>query len=122
MGSNYCLDDLMQNNEQPYNMGLYSCSEQLTKTQLMSYTKTQVLRNELSCATVQHSDSPPHLVVMTPCLEDDDYNEPWRYEKQHFIHSNTGLCLDRKGLRNMDEVQVSDCDYDSETQKWVIQH
>ena len=103
-------------------MGVYSCSDQLTKTQLMSFTKSDVLRNEISCATVQHSKTPPYLVVMVPCLEDDQFNEKWRYENYHFIHANTGMCLDRRGLKIMEHMEVAHCDTFSETQKWVIEH
>lgn len=117
-----CLDDLLQNNEKPFNMGLFQCGVPLSKTQFFSYTKAQVIRNEISCATVQHSNSPPHLVVMVPCMEKEEYNERWVYENERLTHVNTGLCLDHRGLKAMDEVQVAPCDFNSETQHWVIEH
>ncbi|XP_017061794.1 polypeptide N-acetylgalactosaminyltransferase 1 [Drosophila ficusphila] len=122
LSANLCLDDLLQNNEKPYNAGLYPCGKVLQKSQLFSFTNSQVLRNELSCATVQHSESPPYRVVMVPCMENDEFNEQWRYERQHVIHSNTGLCLDHKGLKSLDDAQVAPCDPHSESQRWSIEH
>ncbi|KAI8040089.1 hypothetical protein M5D96_007517 [Drosophila gunungcola] len=122
VSSNICLDDLLQNNEKPYNAGLYPCGKVLQKSQLFSFTNSQVLRNELSCATVQHSESPPYRVVMVPCMENDEFNEQWRYERQHIIHSNTGLCLDHKGLKSLDDAQVAPCDPQSESQRWTFEH
>lgn len=120
VNSNLCLDDLLNNNEKPYNLGLYACGKALQKSQLFSYTNSLVLRNELSCATVQHSSSPPHRVVMVPCLENDDYNEQWKYENQRLVHVNTGLCLDHNGLKSMDDALVEKCDLSSDTQRWII--
>ncbi|KAH8254857.1 hypothetical protein KR032_012489 [Drosophila birchii] len=120
--ANLCLDDLLQNNEKPYNVGLYPCAKVLQKSQLFSFTNSQVLRNELSCATVQNSESPPYRVVMVPCLENDEFNEQWKYERQHLVHSNTGLCLDHRGLKSLDDAQVAQCDFQSESQRWIIEH
>ncbi|XP_017149695.1 polypeptide N-acetylgalactosaminyltransferase 1 [Drosophila miranda] len=122
VSSNLCLDDLLQNNEKPYNVGLYPCGKVLQKSQLFSFTNSQVLRNELSCATVQHSDSPPYRVVMVPCMENDEFNEQWKFEHQHLMHSNTGMCLDHKGLKTVDDAQMAPCDPNSETQRWTIEH
>ncbi|XP_055379895.1 polypeptide N-acetylgalactosaminyltransferase 1 [Condylostylus longicornis] len=112
-----CLDDLQANNEEPYNLGVYVChKDDITKSQFFSFTLNGVLRNELSCATVQRN-----LVVMTSC--DPRYNEKWSYTPTgHFIHLNTGLCLDSRGLQNKDFVQVEICDNRSMTQKWKIEH
>ncbi|XP_037945302.1 polypeptide N-acetylgalactosaminyltransferase 1 [Teleopsis dalmanni] len=118
---NLCLDDLHQDNEKPYNLGIFSCGRTLSKTQFFSFTKSNVLRNELSCATVQHSDSPPHLVVMVVCKDDDDLHERWRYENKQFIHTKTGMCLDAFGLKNLDHLQVAPCNNASETQRWRIE-
>ncbi|EDW01816.1 polypeptide N-acetylgalactosaminyltransferase 1 [Drosophila grimshawi] len=119
---NLCIDDLLNNNEKPYNLGLYPCGKTLQHSQLFSFTNSQVLRNELSCATVQHSSSPPYRIVMVPCLENDDYNEQWKYENQQLKHSNTGMCLDHNGLKSMDDAQVAPCDLSSDTQRWTIGH
>ncbi|EDW85679.1 uncharacterized protein Dwil_GK23025, isoform A [Drosophila willistoni] len=120
VNANLCLDDLLQNNEKPFNLGLYPCGKTLQKSQLFSYTNSQVLRNELSCATVQHSDSPPRRVVMVPCSESDKFNDQWKYEDQQLVHTNSGLCIDHEGLKNMDDVIVAPCDLSSESQRWVI--
>lgn len=51
---NLCLDDLQQDNEKPYNLGLYTCHRpNVTRSQFFTLTNTGVLRNELSCASVQ---------------------------------------------------------------------
>lgn len=118
---NLCLDDLQQNNEKPYNLGVFGCSTPVTKSQFFSLTNDGVLRNELSCATVQHSDSPPFRVVMTPCFDKTDFNEEWEYSNNQFVHQKTGLCLDYRGLKSADDVQVATCDPESGTQKWQIE-
>lgn len=120
--TNLCLDDLQQNNEKPYNLGVYSCSKEIAKTQFFSLTNSKVLRNELSCATVQHSDSPPYLIVMTSCFENDDFNEKWQYTNNRLRHILTGLCLDHRGLHQGDYIQVAICDASSKTQSWTIDH
>ncbi|XP_037816941.1 polypeptide N-acetylgalactosaminyltransferase 1 [Lucilia sericata] len=122
LNSNLCLDDLQQNNEKPYNLGVYSCSKEIAKTQFFSFTNNNVLRNELSCANVQHSDSPPYLIVMTTCFENDDLNEKWQYSNNRLRHLNTGMCLDHRGLHQGDYVQVAICDPYSKTQSWIIDH
>ncbi|KAH8392754.1 hypothetical protein KR215_009552 [Drosophila sulfurigaster] len=122
VNANLCLDDLLQNNEKPFNLGLYPCGKVLQKSQLFSFTEKQVLRNELSCATVQHSTTPPHRVVMVPCLENDDYNEQWRYQNHQLVHTNTGMCLDYSGQKSMDDAQVAPCSLSSDTQRWAIEH
>lgn len=48
-----CLDDLQQDNEKPYNLGVYSCQPNVTRSQFFTLTQSGVLRNELSCATIQ---------------------------------------------------------------------
>lgn len=54
MYQNLCLDDLQADNEKPYNLGVYSCHRgNVTRSQFFSLTNTGVLRNELSCATIQ---------------------------------------------------------------------
>lgn len=54
MSQNLCLDDLQQNNEEPYNLGVYSCHKpDVTRSQFFSLTNEGVLRNEQSCATIQ---------------------------------------------------------------------
>lgn len=123
LNTNLCLDDLQQNNEKPYNLGVYACSKEISKTQFFSLTNNKVLRNELSCATVQHSDSPPFQIVMTSCFENDDHNEKWQYLGNRLRHIPTGLCLDHSGRHQGDFVQVAPCDsFSSKTQSWAIDH
>lgn len=51
---NLCLDDLQQDNEKPYNLGLYTCHRpNVTRSQFFTLTDSGVIRNELSCASVQ---------------------------------------------------------------------
>uniref|UniRef100_A0A1A9WWG0 Polypeptide N-acetylgalactosaminyltransferase n=1 Tax=Glossina brevipalpis TaxID=37001 RepID=A0A1A9WWG0_9MUSC len=116
-----CLDDLQQDNEQPYNLGLFMCMNEVTKTQFFSLTNNNVLRNDLSCATVKHTRSPPYLVVMASCFDNDDYNEKWYYDHNYRLrHFPTGLCLDHRGLRQSDYVRVAPCDSQSKTQSWIF--
>ena len=49
-----CFDDLQQDNESPYNLGVYACHRpDVTRSQFYSLTNAGVLRNELSCASIQ---------------------------------------------------------------------
>lgn len=105
---NLCLDDLQQDNEKPYNLGLYTCHRpNVTRSQFFTLTDSGVVRNELSCASVQQryvslanankysnnrfiwskffvsfssnicSYSKKNNVVMASCLDNDAYNEKW---------------------------------------------
>lgn len=51
---NLCFDDLQQNEDDPFNLGIYQCHmATLTKSQLFSFTHSGIIRSEKSCATVQ---------------------------------------------------------------------
>lgn len=117
-----CLDDLQQNNEKPYMLGIFGCSNVIAKTQFFSFTNNNILRNELSCATVRQIGTPPYLVVMTSCLENDDHNEKWEFTNNRLKHVKTDLCLDHRALRQGDYVQVAPCDPYSVSQSWTISH
>lgn len=123
LASDLCFDDLQQNNEEPYNLGLYTCQKSdVTKSQFFSLTRDGVLRNELSCATVQRSSSTPFLVVMAPCQANNKHNEKWEYFRGQLRHIDTGLCIEQKGLRSHDFVVVDVCEDDTLSQKWRIEH
>lgn len=54
VGANLCLDDLQADNEEPYNLGVYTCIEpEVSRSQFFSLTNAGELRNEMSCATLQ---------------------------------------------------------------------
>lgn len=51
--NNFCFDDLQQNIDEPYNLGVYACySQEIAPSQLFSFTYNNILRTERSCATV----------------------------------------------------------------------
>jgi polypeptide N-acetylgalactosaminyltransferase len=51
--NNYCFDDLQQNIDEPYNLGVYSCYfPDIAPSQFFAYTYNNVLRTERSCATI----------------------------------------------------------------------
>lgn len=50
---NYCFDDLQQNIDEAYNLGVYSCYKQdIAPSQFFALTYNNVLRTERSCATI----------------------------------------------------------------------
>lgn len=54
VNADLCLDDLQQDNESPFNLGIYTCHHpDVTRSQFFSLTNSGVLRNELSCASIQ---------------------------------------------------------------------
>ncbi|XP_055307732.1 polypeptide N-acetylgalactosaminyltransferase 1 isoform X2 [Sitodiplosis mosellana] len=121
---NYCLDDLQQDNEKPYNLGIYSCHKpNVSRSQFFSITHSGVLRNELSCASIQQSYSQKSNVVMAACLDNDAYNEKWEITPFDQIRNkNSDLCLDYSNLNPQDHVFALKCNAQSETQKWVIEN
>ena len=115
---NICLDDLQNNNEQRFKLGVYGChGGSLTKSQFFSFTLDGVLRNEGSCATLVRN-----LIEMVPCQHNDSKEKWTKTPEGHLIHIGSGLCLDSKGLQNKDHIQVAACERDSETQIWTIEH
>lgn len=54
VNADLCLDDLQQDNESPFNLGIYTCHHpDVTRSQFFSLTNSGVLRNEISCASIQ---------------------------------------------------------------------
>ncbi|XP_031621916.1 polypeptide N-acetylgalactosaminyltransferase 1-like, partial [Contarinia nasturtii] len=121
---NLCLDDLQQDNEKPYNLGVYFCSTQnITRSQFFSITREGVLRNELSCASIQQNYSKRSYVVMAACFDNDAYNEKWEFLENSSQIRNVvnNICLDYSGLNAQDNIFAQECDSRSETQKWRVE-
>lgn len=50
---NLCFDDLQQNIDEPYNLGIYTCYKpEIAPSQFFALTHNNVLRSERSCATI----------------------------------------------------------------------
>lgn len=121
LSANLCLDDLQQNNDEPYNLGVYSCHRpEVTRSQFFSFTNDGVLRNEQTCAFIQKTTSSiKSNVVMTPCLNNDKFNDKWQITEDNQIrHIELDLCLDHRNLNAQDHLYARKCDVTSESQKW----
>ncbi|XP_070508899.1 polypeptide N-acetylgalactosaminyltransferase 1 [Chironomus tepperi] len=117
----YCFDDLQQNIDEAYNLGVYSCyKHDIAPSQLFSYTYNKVLRTERSCATIDDRRNTKYI-LMIPCNSDDEVGDTWTYTiNKQFKHEQSGLCIDRKNLdKNL--VHAAVCDTTSVTQKWEFQ-
>lgn len=121
ISQNLCLDDLQQNNDEPYNLGVYTCHKPaVARSQFFSLTNEGILRNEQSCASVQKSSSTlKYNIVMAPCLQNVKYNEKWELTTDDLLrHIDMDVCLDHRTLAAQGHVFASQCDPKSETQKW----
>ncbi|CAG9811392.1 unnamed protein product [Chironomus riparius] len=117
----YCFDDLQQNIDEAYNLGVYSCyKHDIAPSQLFSYTYNKILRTERSCATIDDRRSTKYI-LMIPCNSDEEVGDTWTYTiNKQFKHEQSGLCIDRKNLdKNL--VHAAVCDSMSMTQQWEFQ-
>lgn len=58
---------------------------------------------------------------MTPCLDNDKYNEKWEITSANQIRQiELDMCLDSENLNSQDHVFARKCDPTSQTQKWKI--
>jgi hypothetical protein len=62
------------------------------------------------------------FVVMRPC-ENVSYEDRWDLTADgHLKHQATGLCIDHEHLDTKKFLYVTDCDSNSLSQKWTIEH
>uniref|UniRef100_A0A1L8E225 Polypeptide N-acetylgalactosaminyltransferase n=1 Tax=Nyssomyia neivai TaxID=330878 RepID=A0A1L8E225_9DIPT len=122
--SNTCLDDLQQDRESPFNLGIYGCHGPLTShSQFFSLTRDGVLRVEEACASVQESKSTRMFVVMSSCNKYNSVNNRWELTAaKQLRYVKLNLCLDMRDLKEMDYIYVAACDPDSDSQLWDITH
>lgn len=117
----FCFDDLQQNIDEAFNLGVYSCYQvnvikfvppniiiitfflrkfnfqpDIAPSQLFSFTYNNVLRTERSCATIDDRRSTKYI-VMIPCNFDDEVNDSWILTADRQLkHEQTGLCIGKK--------------------------
>uniref|UniRef100_A0A1B0CGT7 Ricin B lectin domain-containing protein n=3 Tax=Lutzomyia longipalpis TaxID=7200 RepID=A0A1B0CGT7_LUTLO len=122
--SNMCLDDLQQDRESPFNVGIYGChGPHVTHSQFFSLTRDGVLRIEEACASVQESKSTRMFVIMSSCNKYNSVNNRWELTAaKQLRYVKLNLCLDMRDLKEMDYVYVAPCEPDSESQLWDITH
>lgn len=121
---NLCFDDLQQNVDEPYNLGVYPCHKpHIMKSQFFSLTDAGLLRNEETCATIQNSSSSKKNIVMIRCRPNSKHEEKWEITADDQLRNiQKNLCIDHAGLNSQDYLYATKCDNDSETQKWEIVH
>lgn len=123
LSSNLCLDDLQQDADHPFTLGVYSCHRPtVTKSQFFSLTKSGVLRTEVSCAAIKKNDETMvGNIQMSPCSDSDKFNERWEFTTDMQIrHIDTDLCLDVFGLSSQEHITVTPCDPMRDSQRWKI--
>ncbi|XP_031780011.1 polypeptide N-acetylgalactosaminyltransferase 1-like [Nasonia vitripennis] len=116
---NLCLDNLQNDEEKPYNLGVYECHSQLFPSQYFSLSKVGELRREDTCATVVEDEHSKDIfkVSMKACDEIENDREWMLTEDGKILHLRTGLCLDATGIRTKEDVLAAACS-DSPDQFW----
>lgn len=124
-GHNICLDDLSQNKDESYNLGVYTCYRpEITQSQFFSLTNSGVFRTERSCATVP-DDVPVDrkMIIMVPCNNDNEIDDRFEItDSQQIRHVNTGLCMDHSQTKVSDFLFMTKCDVNLREQRWEFEH
>ncbi|CAG5120073.1 unnamed protein product [Candidula unifasciata] len=117
--SSMCLDTLQKDESTVFEMGLFSCQNGGSSSQVMSLSKNDQLRRETGC--LEESSDGGSKVSLRPCS--DRSSMKWVHDKKTgtIINQASGKCLDMGRGKNGDFVSTSICN-GSETQKWAMQH
>ncbi|KAL0859351.1 hypothetical protein ABMA27_011143 [Loxostege sticticalis] len=121
--TNMCLDTL-QREVANSPLGVYPCHQGLQATQYFSLSSQGQLRDEESCAELQHNRDEAiergRRVLMAHCH--GKRGQKWRYlPSGQLQHMETGLCLDA-GLEAGADVMAKPCRSDEPAQRWRIDY
>lgn len=122
-----CLDDLQQNRDEPFKVGVYWCHDHVQSSQFFSLTDEGLLRVEEGCLAPDHTsedseDSTRYPVMLRPCkkMREEDKWELTGSHQLRFVALDK--CLDVKGLKSSDHAYVTECESARVSQKWEIVH
>lgn len=120
-----CLDDLQQDRDNPFKIGVYWCHDQPQVSQLFSLTNEGLLRVEEGCLapeTSSEDNDGRHIVKLRKCKRKAHLDRWERTESHQLRFVALKKCLDVKGLKSSDHAYVTDCDPVRVSQKWEIVH
>lgn len=92
--SNLCLDNLQNNMDNPYTLGVYSCHSKLYPSQYFSLSDLGELRQEVQCAEVgtQTDKKKRYIITMFECH--GGANQKWIITQSGGLkHQESNLCL-----------------------------
>lgn len=120
-----CLDDLQQNRDNPFNVGVYWCHDHVVVSQFFSLTNEGLLRIEEGCLAPDEesgsSEDGRLKVKLRPCRK--NHQDKWILTDKHQLQFVAlKKCLDVKGLKSSDHAYVTDCEPARISQKWEIVH
>lgn len=122
-----CLDDLQQNRDEPFKVGVYWCHDHVQSSQFFSLTNEGLLRVEEGCMAPEDADEEDEenstriRVMLRPCKSGNE--DKWELtESKQLRFLARDKCLDVKGLKSSDHAYVTECDASRVSQKWEIVH
>ncbi|XP_055884839.1 probable N-acetylgalactosaminyltransferase 9 isoform X3 [Biomphalaria glabrata] len=117
--SGICLDTLQRDEKTVFDVGMFSCQNGGSASQVFSLTLTNELRREEACLDSSGQDG--SRVSLRPCT--GQQNQKWIHDKSKntIVHQASGKCLDTGGQKSGDNVVVNTCS-ENGNQKWTMQH
>ncbi|XP_069110918.1 probable N-acetylgalactosaminyltransferase 9 isoform X1 [Argopecten irradians] len=119
-GSNLCLDTLGKDEKTTFNMGLFSCQNGASASEVFSLSMDDELRREEGCMEYHgQSGGHPQLVNCNGAAK-----QKWKHDKNTgtIVHTETGLCLDRDKVESGGFSLVMTCTPNKDSQKWAFEH
>ena len=128
-GKSMCLDNMQNNEDLAYNLGIYPCHAELSMSQFFAVSKGGQLRREESCAEVEGYGE-DGIVKMVPCPLIPTDDQKWIrtpvfhymtlilfkpitfyifFQRGELIHERSGKCLDRGTKMESSDVTISPC-------------
>ncbi|XP_021369939.1 probable N-acetylgalactosaminyltransferase 9 [Mizuhopecten yessoensis] len=118
--SNLCLDTLGKDEKMTFDVGLFSCQNGASASEVFSLSMENELRREEGCMAYNgKSGGHPHLVNCNGAA-----NQKWKHDKNTgtIIHTESGLCLDREKVESGGYSMVITCVANKDSQKWAFEH
>ncbi|XP_033761442.1 probable N-acetylgalactosaminyltransferase 9 isoform X2 [Pecten maximus] len=106
-GSNLCLDTLGKDEKTTFDVGLFSCQNGASASEVFSLSMDKELRREEGCMAYHgQTGGHPQLVNCNGAA-----NQKWQHDKNTgtIVHEETGLCLDRDKVESGGYSLVMTC-------------
>ncbi|XP_060079724.1 probable N-acetylgalactosaminyltransferase 9 [Ylistrum balloti] len=119
-GSNLCLDTLGKDEKVTFDVGLFSCQNGASASEVFSLSMDNELRREEGCMTYHgQTGGHPQLVNCNGAA-----SQKWKHDKNTgtIIHTQSGLCLDRDKVESGGYSLVMTCTPNKDSQKWTFEH
>jgi len=117
-----CLDNLQNEDKDPYELGQYVCHNFMAAAQFFSYSKEFEIRREDFCAQVTAVfPQTRERITMAQCKKGDG-SQQWAHTKEgKIIHKYTRKCLDGGSGQSMETLSVAPCQ-NIPSQVWYFDH